>query len=86
MAVSIAIFDLHLAAESVIVQSLGALPPAALLHAVLHGDAVAAKRIADDPDLAGDDDPARRSVHALLWLQRASFALREAGNDRAFQQ
>lgn len=86
MAVSIAIFDVHLAAESVIVQSLAALPPAALVSAVLHDDAVAAKRIAEAPFIAAGEKRTRQSVHALLWLQRASSALREAATDRAFQQ
>ncbi len=85
-AVSIAIFDLHLAAESVIVQSLGALAPALLFDAVLKGYATEAQKIADDPDIAGTDERTKQSVHALLWLQRASTGLREATNNRAFQQ
>ncbi len=85
-AVSIAIFDLHLAAESVIVQSLGALAPASLFDAVLNGDATAARKIADDQDVASGDERAKQSVHALLWLQRASSALNEAANDRSFLQ
>ncbi|TNM65004.1 FUSC family protein [Aliirhizobium smilacinae] len=85
-AVSMAIFDLHLAAESVIVQSLGALAPALLFDAVLRGDAASAKKIAEDPDTAGGDERTKQSVHALLWLHRASLALSEAANDRSFLQ
>ena len=85
-AVSMAIFDLHLAAESVIVQSLVAMAPASLFDAVLNGEAVAAKQIAEDFDVTGGDARAKQSIHALLWLQRASSALADAANDRAFQQ
>lgn len=83
-AVSMAIFDLHLAAESVIVQSLSALAPASLFEAVLVGDAAGAKKIAENPDI--DEARTKQSVHALLWLQRASSALTEATSDRSFQQ
>lgn len=85
-AVSMAIFDLHLAAESVIVKSLDALAPALLFDAVLGGDTAAAKKISEDPVIAGGDGRTKQSVHALLWLQRASSALTETTNDQAFQQ
>lgn len=84
-AVSMAIFDLHLAAESVIVKSLDALAPESLFDAVLAGD-MAAKKISEDPVIAGGDARTKQSVQALLWLQRASSALTEATNNRAFQQ
>lgn len=83
-AVSMAIFDLHLAAESVIVQSLSALAPASLFEAVLVGDAAGAKKIAENADI--DEAQTKQSIHALLWLQRASSALTEATSDRSFQQ
>ena len=85
-AVAIALFDLHLAAESVIVQSLGAMAPALLFDAVMQDDAAAAKKIASDLDIAADDGRTKQSIHALLWLQRASATLNEAANDRGFLQ
>ncbi|CAN7295968.1 FUSC family protein [Neorhizobium tomejilense] len=71
------IFDVHLAAESVIVLSFEALPPFMLVHALIEGDQDMAEKIVASPAVAGDDRVAE-SAAALIWLQKVRMALTEA--------
>lgn len=65
--VAVALFDLHLAAESVAVLSFQALPPLQVLDAIRAQDHAAAKRIAGDWKNA-DDRLQAETVRGLLWL------------------
>ncbi|CDZ38812.1 FUSC family protein [Neorhizobium galegae] len=71
------IFDVHLAAESVIVLSFEALPPFMLLHALIEGDQEMAEKIIASPAVT-DDDRVAESAAALIWLQKVRMALTEA--------
>jgi len=82
-ALAMAIFDVHLAAESAIVLSLEALPPFVLVHALIENDQDMAERIAASRVVA-DDERVSESARALVWLQKARTALAEAiGEGRA---
>jgi uncharacterized membrane protein YccC len=85
-ALSIAIFDIHLAAESVIVTSTEALAPRSLVNSVMRGDTAQANEIAEIYGRQGHDERVAQSVKALLWLQRASSTLRKTIGDGALRR
>lgn len=73
-AMAMKVFDVHLAAESVIVLSLESLPPVGLVEAVLSGDEARAEHYASQTG-ADDHQPQAESVRALAWLHEARKAL-----------
>lgn len=80
---AIDLFDIHLAAESVIVLSLQAMPPAALVEAILARDVARVDR--EVQALDGANVKLVEAAKALLWLrevrirlQRSMGALKEA--------
>lgn len=85
-ALSIALFDIHLAAESAIVTASGARAPRSLVSAVMRGDVAKANEIAGIYKDQGHDEPVAQSIKALLWLQRASATLRKTVNEGALSQ
>jgi hypothetical protein len=82
-ALSMAIFDLHLSAESAIVQSLETPPPFVLVHAVISGDRDLAEKVAASTAVEKGGETARASAQALLWLQRSLQALGRAAGKEA---
>ncbi|MDQ0135187.1 hypothetical protein J2T08_003108 [Neorhizobium galegae] len=75
-ALTMKIFDVHLAAESAIVLSFEALPPFMLVHALIEEDQDMAEKIAASPAVTGDDR-VTESARALMWLQKARVGLTE---------
>ncbi|MGK6313565.1 FUSC family protein [Neorhizobium sp. DT-125] len=73
-ALAMAIFYVHLAAESAIVLSLEAPPPFVLVHALIEDDLDMAEKIAASAAVA-DDERMSESARALVWLQKARVAL-----------
>jgi hypothetical protein len=76
-ALTMKIFDVHLAAESAIVLSFEALPPFLLVHALIEDDQDLAEKISASPAVT-DDDRVEESTRALIWLQKARAALAES--------
>ncbi|RWX75657.1 FUSC family protein [Neorhizobium lilium] len=76
-AVAMRLFDLHLAAESLIVLSLESLPPVGLIEAVLNGDGDRVRHFSAraDQETSKAKLPAGESVRALMWLHGAREAL-----------
>lgn len=73
-AVAMAIFDVHLAAESAIVLSLESLPPVGLVEAVLNADDARVKYYAGEPGYE-DHPPQSESLRAFAWLHEARSSL-----------
>ncbi|SFB42907.1 Uncharacterized membrane protein YccC [Rhizobium sp. NFR07] len=85
-ALSVALFDIHLAAESVIVTASEALAPRSLVKAVMRGDAALANDVAEVYASQARSPQEAESVKALLWLQRASSTLTRTVDDGALRQ
>jgi uncharacterized membrane protein YccC len=74
--VAMRLFDVHLAAESVIVLSQHAPPSFALVHAVIDHDEALMQQETEACDTMEDKDKAE-TVRALMWLRDARNALGE---------
>ncbi len=73
--ISMAIFDVHLAAESAIVRSLDAPAPPVLLRALIDGDKDLAAKVAESTAAETGGEAMQQTARALLWLQRSSSTL-----------
>lgn len=72
--VAMRLFDVHLAAESVIVLSQESLPSFALVHAVIDHDAALLRRETDGYEMLEDKDKVE-TIRAVLWLREARDGL-----------
>ncbi len=72
--VTMRLFDVHLAAESVIVLSQQSVPPFAMVHAIIDGDEALVASAIDASKAAGNKSR-EETARALLWLSQARDAL-----------